>query len=118
VTVCTGGIRCEKATKYMKEKGFNNLYQLKDGIHTYINKYPGKYFKGTLFVFDNRMITDVVNIKNKEIIGKCFYCGIKTEQYYSNDSTRPSTKLLACSPCYEDHKNELREAVSSVESKS
>lgn len=63
ITVCTGGIRCEKATCLLKEEGFKDLYQLKDGIHTYMQKYPGKRFKGVLFVFDNRMTTDVVKIK-------------------------------------------------------
>jgi UPF0176 protein len=38
VTVCTGGIRCEKATCLMKREGFENIYQLKDGIHTYMQK--------------------------------------------------------------------------------
>jgi len=40
--VCTGGIRCEKATVLFKKEGFKNLYQLKDGIHTYIKKFPRK----------------------------------------------------------------------------
>jgi len=51
VSVCTGGIRCEKATCLMNREGFENMYQLKDGIHTYMAKYPGKHFKGSLFVF-------------------------------------------------------------------
>ena len=68
VTVCTGGIRCEKATCLLKKEGFKNLYQLKDGIHTYMQKYPGKNFKGTLFVFDNRMKTDVVTLVPKSTL--------------------------------------------------
>lgn len=111
VTVCTGGIRCEKATCLLKREGFTDVYQLKDGIHTYMQQYPGKHFKGTLFVFDNRMVTDVVPIPNKEVIGKCKYCGTKTEQYYSDDTTRPSTKVICCDSCYEDHKSILREVV-------
>ena len=74
VAVCTGGIRCEKATCLLKKEGFTDLYQLKDGIHTYMQKYPAKHFKGTLFVFDNRMTTDVVKLKKKEIIGNGFNC--------------------------------------------
>lgn len=111
VTVCTGGIRCEKATCLLKREGFEDIYQLKDGIHTYMQKYPGKHFKGTLFVFDNRMVTDVVPIKNKEIIGKCKYCGIQSERYYNDDTTRPSTKVICCEHCYESHSDFLRDVV-------
>ena len=46
VAVCTGGIRCEKATCLLKKEGFTNVYQLKDGIHTYIKKFPGKTTAG------------------------------------------------------------------------
>lgn len=108
VTVCTGGIRCEKATAYMNEQGFENLYQLKDGIHTYMAKYPGEHFKGTLFVFDNRITTDVVPTPKKEVIGRCEFCNTPTEHYAANDTVRPSKKLLCCESCYEARKDVLR----------
>ena len=111
VAVCTGGIRCEKATCFLKEKGFQNLYQLKDGIHTYMQKYPGKHFKGSLFVFDNRMTTTVTKVKNREIIGKCLYCKTPCEEFYNDDSTRPSTKVICCNTCFLPRKNILRQAV-------
>ncbi len=111
VAVCTGGIRCEKATCLLKQNGFSNLYQLKDGIHTYMKEYPGKNFKGTLFVFDNRMTTDVIDIPNKEIIGKCVFCSVMTESYCSDDSIRPSKKILCCENCFEINRNHLRESV-------
>lgn len=109
VTVCTGGIRCEKATCLMQQEGFDNIYQLEDGIHTYMQKYPGQHFKGTLFVFDNRMTTDVVDTPDKEIVGICKFCDAKTEDYYSDDSVRPSRKILCCADCYEEKKEHLRE---------
>lgn len=99
ITVCTGGIRCEKATCLMKREGFENIYQLKDGIHTYMAKYPGKHFKGSLYVFDNRLITPVVDIENREIVGKCFYCSSQSEDFYSNDDFTPSRKLICCEIC-------------------
>lgn len=99
VAVCTGGIRCEKATCLLKKEGFTDIYQLKDGIHTYMQQYPGSHFKGTLFVFDNRMTTDVVPIEKKDIIGSCTFCGVSTEQYCADDSVRPSRKLLCCASC-------------------
>ena len=110
VTVCTGGIRCEKATCFLKEQGFTDIYQLKDGIHTYMQEYPGEHFKGTLFVFDDRMTTDVVPIEEKVRIGACTFCAVETESYCSDDSVRPSKKLLCCSDCYEQRKHLLRGA--------
>lgn len=111
VTVCTGGIRCEKATCLLKREGFSNIYQLKDGIHTYMKEHPGKHFKGTLFVFDNRMTTDVVPTENKEIVGKCSFCNTATENYCSDDSVRPSRKILCCEDCFVIQGAHLRESV-------
>lgn len=108
VAVCTGGIRCEKATCLLKREGFKNLYQLKDGIHTYMQKYPGQHFKGSLFVFDNRMVTPVKDSPNREVVGRCIYCNKKCEQFYSNDTVRPSQKVICCSSCAKKHTIELR----------
>lgn len=108
VTVCTGGIRCEKATCFLKKEGFTDIYQLKDGIHTYMKEYPGKNFKGTLFVFDNRLTTDVVVTDTKVVVGKCIYCFGSTERYYSDDSERPSRKVLCCEACFSTKKDILR----------
>jgi UPF0176 protein len=108
VTVCTGGIRCEKATCLLKKEGFTDVYQLKDGIHTYMQQYPGKNFKGTLFVFDNRLTTDVVPTDKKVVIGKCTYCSTQTEDYYSDDRERPSRKILCCGTCFSGRSEYLR----------
>lgn len=99
VAVCTGGIRCEKATCLLNRVGFKDLYQLKDGIHTYMQKYPGKHFKGTLFVFDNRMTTPVKDAPDREIVGRCFMCKIPCEEIWSDDTTRPSKKVVCCNMC-------------------
>ena len=115
VTVCTGGIRCEKATCLLKREGFTDIYQLKDGIHTYMQEFPGKHFNGTLFVFDNRMTTDVVDVDGKKIIGQCSFCPTATESYCSDDSVRPSRKILCCEPCYLARADHLRAAVTSPE---
>jgi UPF0176 protein len=54
---CTGGIRCEKASVYLKERGFNNIFQLKGGVLNYLKKVKQKdsLWKGECFVFDNRI---------------------------------------------------------------
>lgn len=53
---CTGGIRCEKATAYMKQQGFENVYQLNGGILNYINEInkDDSLWQGQCFVFDDR----------------------------------------------------------------
>jgi UPF0176 protein len=109
VAVCTGGIRCEKATCLLKKEGFEEIYQLKDGIHTYMQKYPAQHFKGTLFVFDNRMTTDVVSVAKRDVVGKCTYCGAASEDFYSDDAQTPSLKVICCKNCLPQHA-ELRTA--------
>ncbi len=54
---CTGGIRCEKASAYLKKKGFKNVYQLKGGIINYLDNVKKKdsLWSGDCFVFDNRV---------------------------------------------------------------
>ena len=110
VAVCTGGIRCEKATCLLKKEGFTDVSQLKDGIHTYMAKYPGSNFKGSLFVFDNRLTTPVVDAPHRQVIGQCLFCETPCEDFYSDDSTRPSTKVLCCSSCLSTRQESLRKA--------
>ena len=56
---CTGGIRCEKASAWMRYKGFNEVYHLKGGIINYVNQVKENSlenkFKGVNFVFDQRL---------------------------------------------------------------
>ncbi len=54
---CTGGIRCEKASLFLKNKGYKNVYQLNGGIINYLSKVDKKnsLWKGELYVFDNRV---------------------------------------------------------------
>ncbi|MGN7294072.1 oxygen-dependent tRNA uridine(34) hydroxylase TrhO [Rhizobium sp. SAFR-030] len=54
---CTGGIRCEKATAFMKEQGFDEVYHLKGGILKYLEEVPEQesLWEGACFVFDERV---------------------------------------------------------------
>lgn len=54
---CTGGIRCERSTAYLKEKGFHHVYHLKGGILKYLESMPKKesLWEGDCFVFDYRV---------------------------------------------------------------
>jgi UPF0176 protein len=57
---CTGGIRCEKSTAYLKDLGYKNVYHLEGGILNYLEKVPvdESLWQGDCFVFDNRVTVD------------------------------------------------------------
>ncbi|GAA3565601.1 MAG: rhodanese-related sulfurtransferase [Pseudomonadales bacterium] len=57
---CTGGIRCEKSTAYLKEQGFDEVYHLKGGILKYLEEVPQEQslWQGECFVFDDRVTVD------------------------------------------------------------
>lgn len=57
---CTGGIRCEKSTAYLKSLGYRNVYHLEGGILNYLEKIPAdkSLWRGDCFVFDNRVTVD------------------------------------------------------------
>lgn len=82
VTVCTGGVRCEKASGFLLTHGFKDVYQLKDGIHTYMEKYPNEDFLGKLYVFDGR-VTMGFNVDAPEhvVVSTCDKCGISSDHY-------------------------------------
>lgn len=54
VMFCTGGIRCEKASPLLIEKGFEQVYQLEGGIIKYFQEVGGAHYRGDCFVFDHR----------------------------------------------------------------
>ncbi|XP_053151426.1 thiosulfate sulfurtransferase/rhodanese-like domain-containing protein 2 isoform X3 [Hemicordylus capensis] len=52
---CTGGIRCERGSAYLRSKGVcKGVYHLKGGIHKYLEEFPDGFYRGKLFVFDER----------------------------------------------------------------
>ncbi|WP_347251256.1 rhodanese-related sulfurtransferase [Legionella sp.] len=57
---CTGGIRCEKSTSYLKKLGFDEVYHLKGGILNYLESVPAEnsLWEGSCFVFDDRVALD------------------------------------------------------------
>ena len=73
---CTGGIRCEKSTSYLRSKGFPNVYHLHGGILRYLAETPieNSRWEGECFVFDHRVSLDQ-NLK-PGIHRLCFACGM------------------------------------------
>lgn len=97
LTVCTGGVRCEKASGYLIKKGFKDVYQLDGGIVSYMEKYPGKHFDGALYVFDGRVTMAFPG--EREIIGICEKCGAKTEKYADCTNESCGSQFLCCDSC-------------------
>jgi UPF0176 protein len=97
LTVCTGGVRCEKMSAYLQHEGFEDVYQLDGGMHSYMEKYPGKDFMGTLFTFDDRLVMDFGG--EREVIGKCKRCNTKNEQYQNCANAECNMLFLICNDC-------------------
>ncbi len=101
VAVCTGGIRCEKGTAFLKEEmGFKSIYQLHDGIVTYMEKFPQGYFEGALYVFDKRVRMRVPGM-NEKVIGKCEYCDSPSETLINCAKSECRKHFIICSHCLE-----------------
>ena len=96
---CTGGIRCEKASVYLKQKGFKNVFQLKGGILNYLDNVEKKdsLWKGECYVFDNR-----VSLKHKLKQGSFSICsGCRTPISLIEKKSNMYEKGVSCPNCYE-----------------
>lgn len=96
---CTGGIRCEKATAYMKKLGFEEVYHLKGGILKYLEEMPTdqSLWEGDCFVFDRR-----VSVKHGLEVGHYTLC--PSCRYPLNDADRNHEKYIegvACPHCHD-----------------
>ena len=112
VTVCTGGVRCEKMSAYLMQQGFKDVYQLEDGMHGYMEKYPAQDFRGTLYTFDNRLVMDFG--AQHEIVGQCLRCKSATEQYVNCANLACHLHFLVCSECNDERGVYCSEACSST----
>ena len=95
---CTGGIRCEKASAYLKKKGFKNVYQLKGGIINYLDNVKKKdsLWSGDCFVFDNR-----VSIKHGLKPGNLKICpGCRNPIKLSERKSNFYEQGVSCPNCY------------------
>lgn len=79
ITYCTGGVKCEKASGFLKENGYENVYQLHGGIIKYGIQEGGEDFEGKCYVFDDRIVKDI-NEVNPKVIGNCYVTGEKSDR--------------------------------------
>lgn len=102
---CTGGIRCEKASAWLKHNGFSDVRHLKGGIIDYKhqvvrNKLPNK-FKGKNFVFDERLGERISN----EIIATCHLCRRTKSDTHYHCRFQPCHELfIGCPDCVQARK--------------
>lgn len=103
LTYCTGGVRCEKFSGFLKREGFEDVYQLKGGIVTY-GKDPqvqGELWQGKCYVFDERIGVDI-NRVSPVVVGKDYFTGEPCERYI-NCANPECNKRMLCS-----EENELK----------
>ena len=106
VTVCTGGVRCEKASGFLVSKGYKEVYQLLGGIVTYMEKYPNEDFLGKLYVFDNRLTMGFnTDDQTHVVVGKCEGCGKPCDDYVNCAEDFCHRHYILCKNCY--HKSGL-----------
>jgi len=97
---CTGGIRCEKTSVYLKKKGFKNIYQLDGGILNYLKKIEKKesLWKGECFVFDNR-----ISLKHGLKIGSYSVCsGCRIPISPKDKKSKKFEEGVSCPNCYKN----------------
>ena len=114
---CTGGIRCEKSTAYLKENGFDEVYHLEGGILKYLQEVPKDQtlWQGECFVFDNRVAVN--HDLEKGSYDQCHACRMPiTEKEKESKYYQPG---LACHHCHDmvadDRKQRFAERQKQVE---
>jgi len=101
VPVCTGGVRCEKASGLLVREGFKDVYQLDGGIVTYMEQFPASEFEGSLYVFDKRILMHFDPADKHTVIGICEKCQEKSERYVNCKNPRCNKHFLCCENCSE-----------------
>ena len=102
---CTGGIRCEKSTAYLKTQGFDEVYHLEGGVLKYLEEVPEEesMWEGECFVFDNR-----VSVNHQLEKGKYDQCHACRMPITEDDKTHENfTRGVSCHHCY-DQTSELQ----------
>ena len=97
---CTGGIRCEKVSVFLKKKGFENVYQLKGGILNYLKKIKinESLWSGECFVFDNR-----ISVKHGLVTGTYSMCSGCRKPIKSKDKkSKKFEEGVSCAYCHDN----------------
>ena len=104
LTYCTGGIRCEKLSGFLKKEGFEKVYQLEGGIVKY-GKDPevaGRDFEGLCYVFDQRVGVEVNRTETHKVISTCRYCGVEEPHYGNCQWPDCNEQIFVCPDCRDE----------------
>lgn len=105
VMYCTGGIRCEKASAYMKHKGYKNVFQLEGGIIEYARQVKEQdlenRFLGTNFVFDERLGERI----SEDIVAKCHQCSAPCDTHTNCANDYCHLLFIQCEACRQEYEN-------------
>lgn len=94
---CTGGIRCEKASAFLKKEGFAHVYQLHGGILNFAKHCPDTIWEGTCFVFDKRLISSVNGTSAP--LTSCQLCDIPCDLYKNCRNPTCDAFTVTCLEC-------------------
>jgi UPF0176 protein len=101
IMYCTGGIRCEKASAYLKHKGFTDVHHLQGGIIQYAKEVAEQgiesKFKGVNFVFDERVGERITN----DVLSKCHQCGKPCDTHVNCKNDDCHLLFIQCAECAE-----------------
>lgn len=109
LTYCTGGIRCEKFSGWLKREGFEDVSQLHGGIHTYGTdpEVKGQLWDGQMYVFDNRIAVPINRVEHV-IVGKDHFDGTPCERYVNCANPECNDKIL----CSEENEHKYMRSCS------
>lgn len=97
---CTGGVRCEKASAYLKHHGFQNVFQLHGGVIDYKHQVEREglesKFRGKNFVFDHRLSERITD----DVLGQCFKCGVACDDYTNCKNMECNRLFIECQDCH------------------
>jgi UPF0176 protein len=101
LTYCTGDIRCEYLSAYMKHKGFADVYHLDGGIVKYGEYYGDQgHWEGKCYVFDRRMKLAFSDVSKD--IGVCIRCGAETSNHENCANLSCNQLVLLCEQCHDN----------------
>lgn len=96
---CTGGIRCEKASAYLRHKGFMRVHQLHGGIIDYARQVRAQglesRYKGQNFVFDERLAERITD----DVVSHCMQCGAQSDRIANCREASCNMLLVQCPAC-------------------
>ena len=96
---CTAGVRCERASAFIRKKGLADVYQLEGGIHRYLETYAedGGHWVGKNYVFDKRFNHGA---KEAVTISKCVHCGLPWDRYQAQKKCAVcAMEVILCKTC-------------------